>query len=143
MEKNKGFIVSFCEFIAEPEGLSREELAAELEDYGINVASLQKRVSEIARKGSEERRLAWRNHALQKRIKIEKNFESKRIKIGADNLKKKIKEILEGSYGQEALSYAETYFRKMDNLSEEDLESLIEDLEDLNLLEKLNGEEDE
>jgi len=143
MEKNKGFIESFCEFMAEPEGLSREELSAELEDYGIDVAGLQKRVSEIVRKGSEERRLAWRNHAIQKRIKIEKMFESKQITVGADNLKTKIKEILNGSYGKEALSYAEAYFRKLETPSEKDLKSLVEDLEDLSLLEESSDEEEE
>jgi len=143
MRKEKGFIESFCDFMAEPEDLTREELVAELEGHGIDVASLQKRVAEIVMKGSEEHRLAWRNRAEQRRAEIEKIFESKRIVIGADNLKKKIKEILEGSYGQEALSYAEAYFRKKETLSEKDMESLIEDLEDLNLLEKLSDEEDE
>ena len=142
MKKDKGFIESFCGFMAEPEGLTREELVAELEDHGIDIASLQKRVAEIVMKGSEERRLAWRNRARQRRAEIEKVLESKRIVIGADNLKKKIKEILEGSYGQEALSYAKAYFRKRETLSEKDLESLIEDLEDLNLLDKLSGEEE-
>jgi hypothetical protein len=143
MKKNKGFIESFCDFMAESEGLTREELVAELEDYGIDVASLQKKVTEIVRKGSEERRLAWSNRARQRRSEIEKIFESKQIVIGADNLRKKIKAILKGSYGQEALSYAEAYFRKKETLAEKDLENLIEDLEDLNLLEKLSGEEDE
>lgn len=142
MKKDKGFIESFCDFMAEPEGLTREELVAELEDHGIDIASLQKRVAEIVMKGSEERRLAWRNRARQRQAEIEKVLESKRIVIGVDNLKKKIKEILEGSYGQEALSYAKAYFRKRETLSEKDLESLIEDLEDLNLLDKLSGEEE-
>ena len=142
MKKDKGFIESFCDFMAEPEGLTREELVAELEDHGIDITSLQKRVAEIVMKGSEERRLAWRNRARQRRAEIEKVLESKRIVIGSDNLKKKIKEILEGSYGQEALSYAKAYFRKRETLSEKDLESLIEDLQDLNLLDKLSGEED-
>ena len=142
MKKDKGFIESFCDFMAEPEGLTREELVAELEDHGIDITSLQKRVAEIVMKGSEERRLAWRNRARQRRAEIEKVLESKRIVIGSDNLKKKIKEILEGSYGQEALSYAKAYFRKRETLSEKDLESLIEDLQDLNLLDKLSGEEE-
>lgn len=142
MKKDKGFIESFCDFMAEPEGLTREELVAELEDHGIDITSLQKRVAEIVMKGSEERRLAWRIRARQRRAEIEKVLESKRIVIGADNLKKKIKEILEGSYGQEALSYAKAYFRKRETLSEKDLESLIEDLEDLNLLDRLSGEEE-
>ena len=45
--------------------------------------------------------------------------------------------ILAGDYGQAAFSYAETYFHKKEACSEDDLESLIEDLEDLRLLENL------
>jgi len=44
--------------------------------------------------------------------------------------------ILKGTYGQGALSYAEAYFPKKSTVSEKDLESLIGDLEDLNLLEE-------
>ena len=143
MKKDKGFIESFCDFMAEPEGLTMEDLVDELEDHGIDVASLQKRVAKVVMKGSEKRRLAWRNRARQRRARIEKMLESKQIVMGANNLKKKIKEILKGTYGQESLSYAEAYFRKRETLSEKDLESLIEDLEDLNLLDKLSDEGDE
>jgi len=143
MKKDKGFIESFCDFMAEPEGLTMEDLVDELEDHSIDVASLQKRVAEVVMKGSEKRRLVWRNRARQRRTRIEKMLESKQIVMGANNLKKKIKEILKGTYGQESLSYAEAYFRKRETLSEKDLESLIEDLEDLNLLDKLSDEGDE
>jgi len=50
------------------------------------------------------------------------------------DLKTKIDSILTGNFGKEAAAYAEAYFRKRDSMTEKDLESLIEDLEDLNLL---------
>ena len=65
---------------------------------------------------------------------IEKLLEHREAASGITDLKSKITDILAGSYGQGALSYAETFFRKKDALTIKDLESLIEDLEDLNLL---------
>ena len=141
MKKNKGFIESFYDFMAEPEGLTREELVAELEDHGIDVASLEKRVEEIVMKGSEQRRLAWRERAREKRSTIQRFLDSRQIVIGAANLKNKIMQILEGTHGLEAASHAEAYFRKKERVSEKDLESLIEDLEALNLLEEEDKEE--
>jgi len=142
MKGHKGFMTCFSNFMADPEGLNNEDLVAELEAQGIDVGRLEERVEEISTKGSEERRLAWRSLARQRRAEIENMLKSNRIGIRAPNLEKKIKEILEGTYGQGAISYAEAYFRKRDSVSEKDLESLIEDLEDLNLLEKASkGEE--
>jgi hypothetical protein len=142
MKGHKSFMKCFSDFMADPEGLTNEDFIAELGAQGIDVGSLEERVAEISRRGSEERRLAWRSLARQRRAEIENVLKSKRIGIEMSNLEKKIKEILEGSYGQGALSYAEAYFRKRDSVSEKDMESLVEDLEDLNLLEKANkGEE--
>jgi hypothetical protein len=138
----KGFLECFSNFMGDPEGISREELIAELEEEGINVTQLEERVAGIVKRCSETRRLAWRTRAQQRRTEIEMLLRSKRIAVGTANLKKKIMEILEGHYGQGALSHAEAYFRKKDTLSEEDLESLIEDLEDLNLLEELGTKEE-
>jgi predicted transcriptional regulator len=143
MKKEKGFIESFCNFMAEPDELKREELIAELEDQGIDITGLERRVAEIVAKGSEERRLVWRHNAKQRRAEIERMLESNQIATGLDNLKKKLREILDGSYGAETQSYAEAYFRKKDVVSEEDMESLIQDLEALNLLEKMSRKEGE
>lgn len=139
--ERKSFIECFSDFLGDPEGLTQEELDAELEEQGIDVIALENRVAEIVRKGSEERRLAWRNRASEKRAEIEALLDLKRLVIGAADLKRRILEILEGGYGQDALSYAEAYFRKRDSFSEKDMEGLVEDLEDLNLLGRSNGKE--
>ena len=138
----KSFVECFSDFISDPENLTREELLAELQEEGIDTVQLKKRVAEIAKKGSAERRLAWQKKARERWEEIEKILESKQPATAAQDLMSKIRGILKGSYGQGALSYAEAYFRKKECLSEKDLESLIEDLEHLNLLQGLNKEED-
>jgi len=134
--KKKGFIECLTDFMSDSEGLTQEEIATELEELGIDTAELAAAADEIAKRGSAARRLAWRDRAKDRRAEIEELLKSKQIGRTALELKDKVREILMGSYGQGALSYAETYFRKRDSFSENDLESLIEDLEDLNLLEE-------
>lgn len=138
----KSFMECFSDFISEPENLTQEELLTELQEEGIDTVQLDKRVTEIVRKGSAERRLAWQRMARERREEIEKILGSKQPAKGTQDLMTKIKGILKGSYGQGALSYAEAYFRKKESLSEKDLESLVEDLEHLNLLEGLSKKED-
>jgi len=130
----KSFTDCLSDFLGDPEGLTREELDIELEAMGIDVAALELQVAEIVKKGSEQRRLSWRNRAAEKRARIEQMLNSKQLSAQASNIRGKVIQVLQGGYGQEALAYAETYFRKKEGLSEKDMESLIEDLEDLNLL---------
>lgn len=134
--KKKGFIECLTDFMSDSEGLTQEEIATELEEQGIDTAELAAAADEIAKRGSAARRLAWRDRAKDRRAEIEELLKSKQIGRAALELKDKVREILMGSYGQGVLSYAEAYFRKRDSFSENDLESLIEDLEDLNLLEE-------
>jgi len=140
--KRKRFMECFSDFISDPENLTQEELLAEMEEEGIDTTRLESRVAEIVRKGSAEWRLAWLSKAREKREEIEKILESRQFTKGAQDLKNRIKEILKGSYGRAALSYAEAYLRKKESFSEKDLESLIEDLENLDLLEGLSKKKD-
>jgi len=143
-EKNrKSFIECFSDFMGDPEGLTREELVAALEEQGIDTAQLEKRGAEVVRRGSAERRLAWLKQAREKRAEIEKILDSKQIVRGALDLKNKIKEVLRGTCGPQALSYAEARFRKKEDLTETDMETLLQDLEDLNLLKQLNEQKEE
>ena len=136
MKKDKALIQSFYNFLEDTEGLTDEDLIAELKEQGIDASKLENRVAEVVRKASEKRRLAWRKSARQRRSELEKLFERRETASGITDIKRKITDILAGSYGRGALSYAETFFRKKDALTVKDLESLIEDLEDLNLLDK-------
>lgn len=140
-KNRKSFMECFYSFMSDPENLTQEEIRTELEELGVDTNQLETRVAEIVKEGSQKRRLAWVKNAREKRIRIEKMFESKKIARESKSLKTKIKEILNGSYGQDAQSYAKAHFRKIESLPERDLESLIEDMENLNLLEDLNKEE--
>ncbi|MBM4286797.1 MAG: hypothetical protein FJ135_01385 [Deltaproteobacteria bacterium] len=136
-KEKKGFLESFSDFMSDPEGISTEDLRTELIGQGVDVESLEKKVMEIVRKGSEERRLAWQKHAREQRAGIEEIFESRRLAKTAEDIRDRIMKILEGGYGHGALSYAEAYFRKKETVSERDLETLLNDLDDLKLLEEL------
>ena len=102
--KRKGFIDSFSEFISNPEDLTQDEIIAELQEEGIDIALLENRVAEIIKKGSAERRLAWQRKAKERREEIEKILKSKQPAGVAQDLISNINDILKGSYGQEALS---------------------------------------
>jgi hypothetical protein len=136
MKKDKTLIKSFYNFLEDTEGLTEEDMVEALKGHGIDVSELKMRVAEVVKRGSEKRRMAWRENAQLKRSEIEKLLERREVPSMPIDLKSKIKSILAGNFGQEAFAYAETYFRKKDTLTEKDLESLIEDLEDLNLLDK-------
>ena len=140
MEENKTLIKSFYGFLEDTEGLTEEDILAELEEQGIDASALKIRAAEVAKRGLEKRRLSWRERAHKKQSEIEKLFEKREPLILPTSLKSRIRGMLSGNYGEGALSYAETYFRKRDTLTEKDLENLIEDLEDLNLLDESGKE---
>ena len=142
MMKNKNFSTSLYDFMADTEGLTKEDIISELEVRGVDAKSLGNKISEIVNRCSEERRLAWRVNAKQKRTEMEDLFKSNKGTPSFANLKQKMLDILSGGYGIEASSYAEAYFRNKGDLSEDDIASLIEDLENLNLLEE-NGNKKE
>ena len=142
-EPKKSFLGCFSDFISDPSGLAPEDIEETLIQEGVDVSALDQRVRNVVREASKRRRLAWRDRAREKREKIERLLESKGVAAAATGLREKVMGILAGDYGQAAFSYAETYFHKKEACSEDDLESLIEDLEDLRLLEKSSEQDDE
>ena len=136
MKKDKTLIEGFYNFLEDTEGLTEEDMVSVLKEHGIDASDLKMRVAEVIERGSEKRRMVWRESAQLKRSEIEKLLERRESVSMPADLKSKIRGILAGSFGQEALAYAEAYFRKKDTLTEKDLKSLIEDLEDLDLLDE-------
>ena len=142
-EPKKSFLDCFSDFMSDTSGLAPEDIEEALRQEGVDVSSLEERVEKLVREESKKRRLSWRDRAREKREKIERLLQSKGITTKTAGLRDKVMGILSGDYGSEALSYAETYFRKKGACSEDDLESLIEDLEDLELLDKFSEPEEE
>ena len=135
MNEDNTLIKSFYNFIKDTEGLSEEDITSVLEEHNIDLSNLKMKVDEVVKKGSEKRRMAWRETAQIERSKIKKLLSRKNIPMLTD-LKAKIEDILAGNFGQQASEYAEAYFRKKETITESDMESLIEDLEDLDLLDE-------
>ena len=53
MKKDKALIQSFYNFLEDTEGLTDEDLIAELKEQGIDASKLENRVVEVVRKASE------------------------------------------------------------------------------------------
>jgi len=136
MKENKALIKSYYNFLEDTEGLTEEDMITALKRHGIDASDLKMRVAEVVRRGSEIRRMAWRKIAQTERSKIEMLLKLKKVPSIPVDLKDKIEGILAGNLGRGASAYAEAYFRKKDTLTEKDLQSLIEDLEDLHLLDE-------
>lgn len=142
-EPKRTFLNCLFDFMSDPSGLTPEDIEEALKQEGVDVPALEQRVRKLVWEASKKRRLSWRDRAREKREKIERLLQSKGMAAAATGLREKVMGILAGDYGPTALSSAETYFRKKEAFSEDDLESLIEDLEDLELLDKLSEQEEE
>jgi len=141
--KKKAFVECFSSFMSDSEGLTQEDLIAELKEQKVDINQLKIDVAEIVKHGSEERRLGWRRHAKQKMEEIEKLIDiTKTIPDAAINVKDKIVELIKDSYGPRALTHAEAYFRNKSTLSENDIKNLFEDLEQLESMEKPCSKQD-
>lgn len=142
-EPKKSFLECFSDFMSDPSGLAPEDIKEALRQEGVDVSSLEARVEKLVREESKKRRLRWCDRAREKRERIQRLLDSKGIAAKTTALRDKVMGVLAGEYGPQALTYAETYFRKKEACSEDDLVSLLEDLEDLEFLDKLSGEEEE
>jgi hypothetical protein len=141
--KKKAFVECFLNFMSDSEGLSQEDLAADLREQKIDINQLKGEAEEIVRRGSEERRLGWRRHAKHKMEEIEKILAiTHTIPNAGMNVKDKITEFIKNIYGLGALNHAEAYFRNKGTFSETDIINLLEDLEQLDALEKSDFKKD-
>jgi arginine repressor len=141
--QKKEFMECLSNFMSDPEGLTQEDLMADLKEQKIDVNQLKIDVAEIVKHGSEEMRLGWRRRAKQRMGEIEKLFESTKTISGATiNVMDKMGEFIKVNYGLGAFKLAEAYFRNKGELSQQDIMSLLEDLEQLESLEKSDPKKD-
>lgn len=141
--QKKEFMECLSDFMSDPVGLAQEDLITDLEEQHIDVGQLKADVAEIVKRGSEEMRLGWRRHAKKRMEEIKKLFEiTKTIPDAAIYIKDKIGEFIIDNYGPGAFNHAEAYFRNKGALSEQDIMNLLEDLEQLDSLEKSDSKKD-
>jgi len=141
--EKKGFTECLTNFMGDYEGLSQEDLVTELKEQRIDVSQLKIDVAEIVKRGSKEMRLGWKRRAKQRMGEIAKLLEiTKSIPETAIDIKDKIGNLIKDTYGPGAREYAKAYFRNKGALSEQDIINLLEDLEQLESLEKSDPKKD-
>lgn len=131
------FLDNLTEFFTNFEELSQEELKSELRDEGINPEELLSKVKLLVEFKLREAKKAWKKDAHEKRKFLIGRMSLAKYDIPKTptEIRKKIKELLRGLYGSEIQSYAQAYFRNLDEVTEEDLKSFYEDIEKLKFLE--------
>ncbi len=141
--KKKAFLECFSNFMSDSEGLEQEDLAAELREQKIDVNQLKIDVAAVVKRGSEERRLGWRRRVKQKMEEIERLLGSAQgAPDSVMNVRDKIAAFIKDTNSPGALNHAEAYFRNKGTLSESDIKNLLEDLEQLEFLEKPSSKRD-
>jgi len=116
-----------------------QELEEDLHEEGIDTEAFAQRVQMLVESRLQEQRLDWLEHARQGRtIELEKlkKVQPSKALVTFDEVKQKIKDVLAGRFGSSASEYvnAQLYHRNVNDVTENDLRSLLDDLERLELL---------
>jgi DNA-binding transcriptional MerR regulator len=138
------FLDKLAEFLADQEDLSIDEIKEDLRIEGIDPGKVSENISKLVAKKLDEHRLSWQSKAREERLTALQKIE--KVKTEAKDSRQildKISKILFGKYGSQPQTYAQAYFRKLSQITEKDLRSLLEDLERLKLLRDASNKKDE
>lgn len=137
----KELLEALNHLFSEVDPQTSEEIAAVIKVGGYDPDAFAMRIKAVAEQAMSNSPLNWRNKA---RIELEQ--ERKRLKAhavrddrGRDFLLKRVKTLLEKYSGVTGFAYA--HHRNLDKASDDDLLSLIEELEHLSGLEKPEDDE--
>lgn len=136
-ENASEFLDGLIELLTDLPERTIEELEEDLREEGIYDEEFVHRVQDLVKTKLEEHRLAWLESARQEMsATLEKLSEAQPSSSPGtlEELKEKITLILSGRFGEEASKYTHIHFRKLDKVTENDLRSLLDDLESLDLL---------
>lgn len=134
------FLDCLTDLFADVSHLSIEEIEEDLQEMGIDTKKAVQRIKSLVNEKIEESRLAWQKQAEQERLaeqgRLEKIGDTRPIGT-SESLWEKVKEALSGGLGSHKQSYAQAYFRRLedDNVTDNDLKSLLDDLERLEHME--------
>lgn len=137
------FLNRFTEFLIDSEGESIEDLEEDLRVEGINPEEVVQQLQSFVGAKLDEYRLAWREQARQERAAMLERLR----KVPSDSpdtpqgIREKISEILSGMWGQPSQRYAHAHFRKLEEVTENDLKDLLDDLKRLEILESSHHKE--
>ena len=131
------FLDRLTELLTNLPDLSTEELKEDLLAEGINPERIVNRVKRLVDAKLDEYRLAWLEQARQERYAMLERLR----KVPSDSpdtprgIREKIVEILSGMWERPAQIYDYAHFRKLAEITENDLKDLLDDLKRLEMLE--------
>lgn len=137
------FLDRLTQLLASVPDRSLEELKEDLQAQGIDPERVVDRVQRLVDAKLNDYRLRWQEQAKRERLAILGRLRNVTPKLPAarSDLERRFAEIISGLWGPRAQAYVHAYFRKLERITENDLRSLLEDLERLKLLEGLEGGE--
>ena len=133
------FLDRLTDFLTDFPERTKEELQEDLLAKGINPEGTIQRIQETIKSKIKEHRLSRLKQAKQERLKILEKLEQIKPSETSGKLKElkdKVIKILSGQLGQPALAEAHIHFHKLENITEKDLISLLDDIKDLEILDK-------
>jgi hypothetical protein len=119
-------------FVETPDSSDQEEIEAEFTTYNVDVVHLGRRISKIVETAAEKDRLAWLEEYRQDREKG--SSRPQRVKKEQPNNrtdKLRLLESLQAKFTNEGMRMA-VGFKKLDELSDEDLSRIIAILQEEN-----------
>ena len=138
------FLDSLTEFLANQEDISIDEVKEDLRTEGIDPGKVSEKVRQLVEKKLDEQRLSWQLKAREERLAALQKIEKVKTEAkDSQQILDKISKILFGTYGSHPQTYAQAYFRKLSQITEKDLRSLLEDLERLKLLRDVSNKKKE
>lgn len=143
-ESASEFLDGLVELFTNLPDRTMEELEEDLREEGVDPETFAQRVRELVESELEEQRLAWFEHARQGRgaaLERLREVQPSSTLSTLKEVKQKVKAVLAGQYGPDAseFAYAQLHHRNLDDVTESDLRSLLDDLERLKLLTQLPG----
>lgn len=137
------FLDKTTEFLTKEDDRDLEEVKKDLLAEGIDPDRTIQRVRQLVAQKIEEYRLAWRSKARQERLAALQQIRNVKPEITSlEIIRNKINELLRHAHGKKAELQLQTYYRKLDTVTENDLKGILKDLESLKLLENSSSKND-
>lgn len=138
------FLDNLTCFFKSFEDLDEIALKEELREEGINPEELLLRTKVLIEAKLKQAKMSWKNAAQEKKELVLEQLSSVKYEIprNAAELRKKIKELLNKFTADQLPSYAQAFYRNLDQITDEDLKSFYSDLKKLeHLKEQLKNED--
>lgn len=138
-ESASEFLDGLVELFTNLPDRTTEEIEEDLREEGIDTESSVRQTQELVRQRLEAQRLGWLERArLRRSADIERlsRIQPSRTIATLGELKQKVESILSGQFSLGASEYAHAHLhhRNLDDVPENDLRTLVDDLERLKLL---------